>query len=82
MAENDLSQSNMTNMDPAMELLIFTKMIPCPGVGILKMIPCLAARSHTEKCMSAPLLPGYRLMNCEQSYLKELLAATASSVCI
>ena len=51
MVENDLSESKMINMDPAMEL-IFTKMIPCPGVGILKMIPCSAARPHTEKYMS------------------------------
>ena len=51
MAENDLSESKMTNMDPVMEL-IFTKMIPCPGVGILKMIHCSAARPHTEKYMS------------------------------
>ena len=43
----------MTNMDPAMEP-IFTKMIPCPGVGILKMIPCSAARPRTEKYMSTP----------------------------
>ena len=28
-----------TNMDPVMEP-IFTKMILCPGVGILKMISC------------------------------------------
>ena len=33
---------------------IFTKMIPCPGVGILKMIPCSAARPRTEKYISAP----------------------------
>ena len=43
----------MTNMDPVMEP-IFTKMIPCPGVGILKMIPCSAARPRTEKYMSTP----------------------------
>ena len=37
---NGLEQSfgdKMTNMDPVMEP-IFTKMIPCPGVEILKMI--------------------------------------------
>ena len=38
-------------MDPVVEP-IFTKMIPCPGVGILKMIPCPAARPRTEKYMS------------------------------
>ena len=38
----------MTNMDPVMEP-IFTKTIPCPGVGILKMIPCSVARPCTEK---------------------------------
>ena len=43
----------MTNIDPVMET-IFTKMIPCPGVGILKMIPCSAARPRTEKYMSTP----------------------------
>ena len=43
----------MTNMDPVMKP-IFTKMIPCPGVGILKMIPCSAARPRTEKYMSTP----------------------------
>ena len=43
----------MTNMDPVMEP-IFTKMIPCPGVGILKMIPCSAARPRTENYMSTP----------------------------
>ena len=47
----------MTNMDPDMEP-IFTKMIPCPGVGILKMIPCSAARPRTEKYMSTPPPPG------------------------
>ena len=47
----------MTNMDPVMEP-IFTKMIPCPGVGILKMIPCSAARPRTEKYMSTPPPPG------------------------
>ena len=52
MAENDLLESKMTNMDTEMEL-IFTKMIPCPGVGILKMIPFSAARPHTEKYMNA-----------------------------
>ena len=36
---------------------IFTKTIPCPGVGILKMIPCSAARPRTEEYMSTP--PGY-----------------------
>ena len=46
----------MTNMDPVMEP-IFTKTIPCPGVGILKMIPCSAARPRTEKYMST-LPPG------------------------
>ena len=51
MAENDLSESNMTNMDPVMEL-IFTKVIPCPGVGILKMMHCSAARPGTGKYMS------------------------------
>ena len=40
-------------MDPVVEP-IFTKMIPCPGVGILKMIPCSAARPRTEKYISAP----------------------------
>ena len=29
-------------------------MTPCPGVGILKMIPCSAARPRTEKYMSIP----------------------------
>ena len=58
MAENDLSESTMTNMDPVLEL-IFTKMIPCLGVGILKMIPCSAARPRTEKYMSTS--PGQRL---------------------
>ena len=53
MAENDLSESKITNMDPVMEQ-IFTKMISCPGVGILKMIPCSAARPRTEKYMSTP----------------------------
>ena len=43
----------MTNTDPVMEP-IFAKMIPCPGVGILKMIPCSAARPGTEKNMSTP----------------------------
>ena len=43
----------MTNMDPVMEP-IFTKMIPCPGVGILKMIPCSAVRLRTEKYTSTP----------------------------
>ena len=43
----------MTNTDPVMEP-IFTKTIPCPGVGILKVIPCSAARPCTEKCMSTP----------------------------
>ena len=43
----------MTNIDPVMEP-IFTKIIPCPGVGILKMIPCSAARPRTEKYMSTP----------------------------
>ena len=38
----------MTNMDPVMEP-IFTKTIPCPRVGILKMIPCSAVRPRTEK---------------------------------
>ena len=53
MAINDLSESKMTNMDPVMEP-IFTKMIPCPGVGILKMISCSAARPRTEKYLSTP----------------------------
>ena len=53
MAKNDLLESKMTNVDPVMEP-IFIKMIPCPGVGILKMIPCSAARPHTEKCMITP----------------------------
>ena len=43
----------MTNMDPVMES-IFTKTIPCPGVGILKMIACSAARPRMEKFMSTP----------------------------
>ena len=43
----------MTNMDPVIKPM-FTKMIPCPGVGILKMTPCLAARPRTEKYMSSP----------------------------
>ena len=43
-------------MDPVMEP-IFTKMIPCPGVRILKMIPCSAARPRTEKYMSTPPPP-------------------------
>ena len=51
MAHDDVSESKMTNMDPAVEL-IFAKMIPCPGVGILKMISCPATRPHTEKYMS------------------------------
>ena len=38
-------------MDPVVEP-IFEKMIPCPGVAILKMIPCTAARPRTEKYMS------------------------------
>ena len=50
----------MTNMDPVMEP-IFTKMIPCPGVGILKMIPCSAARPRTEKYMSTS--PGVNFIN-------------------
>ena len=41
----------MKNMDPVMEP-ICAKMIPCPGFGILKMIPCSAARPRTEKYMS------------------------------
>ena len=53
MASNDLSDSKLTNMDPVVEP-IFTKMIPCPGVGILKMIPCSAARPRAEKYMSTP----------------------------
>ena len=43
-------------MDPVMEP-IFTKMIPCPGVRILKMIPCSAAGPRTEKYMSTPPPP-------------------------
>ena len=43
----------MTNVDPVMEP-ISTKMIPCPGVGILKMVPYSAARPGTEKYMSTP----------------------------
>ena len=39
----------MTDMDP-----IFTKMIPCLGVGILEMIPCSAARPRTEKYIEYP----------------------------
>ena len=52
------------HMDPVVEP-IFTKMIPCPGVGILKMIPCSAGRPRTEKYISAPP-PGYylRSVNC------------------
>ena len=38
-------------MDPVMEP-IFTKMIPCPGVGSLKMILCSVASPRTEKYMS------------------------------
>ena len=53
MAWNDLSESKMANMDPVMEP-IFTKMILCPGVGILKMTPSSAARPRTEKYMSTP----------------------------
>ena len=49
----------MTNMDPVMEQ-IFTVMIPCPGVGILKMIPCSAARPRTERYMSTPSPPGLK----------------------
>ena len=41
----------MTDMDPVMEP-IFTKLIPCPGVAILKMIPCSAAHPRTENYMS------------------------------
>ena len=33
---------------------IFTKLIPCSGVGILKMILCSAARPRTETYMSTP----------------------------
>ena len=40
---------------------IFTKMIPRPGVGILKMIPCSAARPCTEKYMST-LPPDYAIV--------------------
>ena len=44
----------MTNMDLVMEP-IFTKMIPCLGVKILKMIPCSEARPRTEKiCVPRP----------------------------
>ena len=43
----------MANMDPVMGPIL-TIMIPCPGVAILKMIPCSAARPRTEKHMSAP----------------------------
>ena len=43
----------MTNIDPAMEPIL-TNMIPCPGVGILKMIPCSVTRPRTEKYMSTP----------------------------
>ena len=50
MASNDLWESKMTSMDHVMEL-IFTKVVPCPGVGILKMIPYSAARPRTEKHM-------------------------------
>ena len=46
----------MTNRDPVMEP-IFTKMMPCPGVGSLKMIPCSAARPRSEKYMSTPPPP-------------------------
>ena len=66
MAENDLSESEMTNMDPVMEL-IFTKMIPCPGVGILKMIPCSAVRPRTEKYMSTS--PGVLVFRCLDLFL-------------
>ena len=41
----------MTNVDPAMEP-IFTEMTPCPGVEILKMMPCSAGCPRTEKYMS------------------------------
>ena len=51
MAANDLSESKITNMNPVMEQ-IFTKMIPCPGAGNLKIIPCSAARPRIEKYMS------------------------------
>ena len=47
----------MTNMDPVMQP-IFTKTISCPGVGILKMIPCSVARPRTEKYVSTPPGPG------------------------
>ena len=63
MAYNDLSESKMTISTPygpcRVVEPIFTKMIPCPGVGLLKMIPCSAARPRTEKYISAP--PGLRL---------------------
>ena len=40
-------------MDHFMEQ-IFTKMIPCRGVRILKTLPCLAARPCTAKYISTP----------------------------
>ena len=43
----------MTKMNPVMEQ-IFTKIKPCPGAGILNMIPCSAARPRTENYMSTP----------------------------
>ena len=58
----------MTNMDPVMEP-ICTNMIPCPGVGILKMIPCSAARPRTEKYTSTS--PGCKGCLCESSFLKK-----------
>ena len=56
MASNDVSESKMTTMDLAM-VLTLRKMIPCPGVGILKIVPCSAARPRTEKYMSSPPPP-------------------------
>ena len=49
----------MTNVDPVMEPT-FTKMLPCPGVRFLKMIPYSVAHSLTEKYMSTPP-PGAKL---------------------
>ena len=41
----------------------YTKMKPCPGVGILKMIPCSAACPRTEKYTSTRSPPGLTELN-------------------
>ena len=85
MAFNDLLESKMTNMDPVMEL-IFTEMIPCPGVGILKMIPCSAARPRTVKYISTPrvrfkeALPLERHYGCVSSFIRS--PAPLRSLCL